>query len=59
MLFHWTLILLIPAVIVAIWAQAKVMGAYRRWSQVRDACGMTGAQVAMDMMRRAELLAAT
>jgi hypothetical protein len=55
--FHWTFLLLIPAVILAIWAQAKVMGAYRRWSQVRAACGMTGAQVAMDMMRRAELLA--
>jgi len=55
--FHWTFLLLIPAVILAIWAQAKVMGAYRRWSQVRAACGMTGAQVAADMMRRAELLA--
>jgi len=57
MFLDWTFILLIPAVILAAWAQMRVMGAYRKWSRVAASCGMTGAQVAADMMRRADLLA--
>lgn len=41
-----TFILLIPAVILAIWAQSKVSGAYRKYSRLRNSAGITGAQVA-------------
>ena len=56
MLLHWTFVLLIPALILAIWAQYKVRSAYSKWSQVRASCGMTGAEVALDMVRRSDLL---
>lgn len=55
-MLHWTFVLLIPALILAIWAQYKVRSAYSKWSQVRASCGMTGAEVALDMVRRSDLL---
>lgn len=45
-LFHPSTILLIPAIILTIYAQSKVSGAYRRYSQVRSSSGRTGADVA-------------
>jgi len=44
--FDPTMLLLIPAVVLAIWAQFKVRSAYRRFSEVRSVSGLTGAQVA-------------
>lgn len=35
----------------SLWAQAKVKGAYAKWSQVRARSGMTGADVAARMMK--------
>lgn len=46
MLFDPTFVLLIPAVVLAIWAQMKVKSSYQKYSQVRSASGLTGAQVA-------------
>lgn len=47
-MFFWdpTFILLIPALILAIWAQTKVKSAFKKYSRIRSASGMTGAQVA-------------
>jgi Zn-dependent membrane protease YugP len=45
-LFHPSAILLIPAIILTIYAQAKVSGAYRRYSRIRNSSGRTGADVA-------------
>ncbi len=45
-LFDPTYILLLPAIILTLWAQAKVTSAYRRWSTVRSRSGLTGAEVA-------------
>lgn len=45
-LFHPSTILLIPALILTIYAQSKVSGAYRRYSRVRSSSGRTGADVA-------------
>ncbi len=45
-----TFILLIPAIILAIFAQAKVRGTYRRYSQVRTSSGMTGADAARNIL---------
>lgn len=44
-------LLLIPALILAVWAQAKVSSAYRRFSKVVARSGLTGAQVAQLIMR--------
>ncbi len=45
-LFHPSTILLIPAIILTIYAQAKINGAYSRYSQVRGSSSRTGADVA-------------
>lgn len=50
-----TFIILIPGILLTLWAQAKVSMAYSRWSQVRSRSGRTGAQVAQDMLHRADL----
>jgi len=46
--FLWdpTFILIVPAFILAIWAQSKVRAAYAKYSQVGVRSGLTGAQVA-------------
>jgi hypothetical protein len=49
------MILLIPAVILGFWAQAKVRSAYAKYSKVRAASGMTGAQAARYLLDRAGL----
>jgi len=56
-MFDWTVILLIPAFILAAWAQYKVRSAYSRWSQVSSSAGLTGAEVSRQLLRRADLLA--
>ena len=45
-LFHPSTILLIPALILTIYAQSKVSGAYNRYARVRNSSGLTGADVA-------------
>lgn len=50
--FDWTLLLLIPAFIISAIAQARVSSTYRRYAQVPDRTGITGAQFAADMLRR-------
>ncbi len=51
----WTLLLLIPGLILTLWAQAKVQSAYSKYSRVRSRSGVTGAQVARDILNRAGL----
>jgi len=52
-MFFWdpTFILLIPALILAVYAQSKVRTAYRKYSQIRNAYGLTGAQAAAELLR--------
>ncbi len=54
-MFFWgfdpTFVLLIPALIFAMWAQWKVKSTYDRMSQVRASNGMTGSQMAQAIMR--------
>jgi uncharacterized protein len=40
----------LPALLLGLWAQIKVKGAYKRYSQVRSVTGMTGAEVARRML---------
>jgi Zn-dependent membrane protease YugP len=51
---NWFLYLIIPAIL-SIWAQARVTGAFRRYSQVRATSGLTGAQAAREIMDAAQI----
>lgn len=55
-MFFWgwdpTYVIIIPALILAIWAQIRVQSAYGRYSQVPIGSGLTGAQVAAEILRR-------
>jgi Zn-dependent membrane protease YugP len=43
--------LLIPAILLALWAQFKVKSTYERFRKIRAAGGLTGAQVAREILR--------
>lgn len=42
----WTMIILLPALLLSIWAQARVKSAFAKYSQVRSRSGITGRQAA-------------
>lgn len=48
-----TMLLIIPAFIFAMWAQARVKSAYQEWSGRRTSRGLTGAQVAQAVLEGA------
>jgi DNA-binding FadR family transcriptional regulator len=50
--FMWwdpTMIILIPAIIVSLWAQMKVQGAFSKYSRVMSSSGLNGAAVARQL----------
>ncbi len=47
-----SMILVLPALAFAMWAQWKVQSTYRKYSQIRAANGLTGRQMAEAIMRR-------
>lgn len=53
-MFFWpfdpTMVLILPALVFALWAQAKVRGTFERYLQVRSLAGLTGAQVARRLL---------
>ncbi len=49
------IVFVIPAMIFAFYAQAKVKGAYQRYSRLRSRSGLTGAQVARMLLEGARL----
>ncbi len=51
MFFDQTMILIIPVLILAFWAQAKVKGSYNKYSQIGSYSGMTGEQIAKEILR--------
>ncbi len=53
MFYIWdpTIIILIPGIILALWAQFKVQGTYAKYSKVPAKNGMTGAQIAAALLR--------
>jgi Zn-dependent membrane protease YugP len=53
--WYWSLILLVPAIVLGIYAQAKVSSAFNRYSQVPSARGLTGAQAARQVLDSAGL----
>ncbi len=52
MMFHSSYLLLIPGIILMFWAQNRVQSTYQKYSQVRSTMGMTGAQVAQEILNR-------
>lgn len=44
--------ILIPGMLFMFWAQSKVKGTYRRYSEVPSSMGMTGAQVAKSILQK-------
>ncbi len=50
--FDPTVILLIPAIILAMWAQAKVSSTFKKYSKVINTRGMTGAEAARLILDR-------
>ncbi len=44
--FDWTILLLVPGILFAIWAQIKVQSTYKKYSSYPTRRGMTGAQAA-------------
>ena len=53
-MYFWdpTMVLLLPAIILAVYAQFKVQSTFRHYSQIRSGTGYTGAQVAAELLRR-------
>ena len=41
---YWYLVLVLPALLVTVWAQIRVKSVFNKYSRVSVACGMTGAQ---------------
>jgi len=52
-LWDWTLIILLPAVALGIYAQAKVSAAFGKWSRVAARRGLTGADAARYLLQLA------
>lgn len=50
--FDWTYILVIPGLILGLWAQFKVKNAYAQWSKVSTRLGRPASEVVADMLRR-------
>ena len=46
------LLLMVPGILLTLWAQNKVKGTYRRYSQIPSRMGMTGAQVAQTILNK-------
>ena len=53
--WYWSLVLLVPALILGIYAQAKVSSSFNKFSQVPSARGLTGAQAARQVLDSAGL----
>jgi len=53
--WYWSLILLVPALVLGIYAQVKVSSSFNHYSQVPSARGLSGAQAARVMLDSAGL----
>ena len=54
-LFHPAELLMIPAMILAVWAQVRVKSAYQKYASIQTRSGITGAQAAYQIMREANV----
>ena len=54
-MFHPADLLILPAIIIALWAQARVSRAYRRYAAIETRSRMTGAQAAWQILQEAHI----
>jgi hypothetical protein len=54
-MFHWSVILLIPGMLLGLWAQHRVTSTFRRYSRVPSSNGMTGREMARRILSNAGL----
>ena len=52
MFFHWSYLILIPGVLLSLWAQNNIRGTYQRYAQIPSTMRMTGAEVARTILTR-------
>ena len=48
---YWYIILVLPALLISLWAQWRVKSTFRKYGQVRIRCGLTGAEVSEIIQR--------
>lgn len=53
--FDWTMIIVLPGLLLALWAQHKVNSAFKKYAAVRSRSGMTGAELARRLLDGAGL----
>lgn len=51
---HWLLYIGVP-LIIGIWAQIRVSGAFRKWGEVRASSNITGAEAAREILQAAQI----
>ena len=54
-MFHPADLLILPAIIIALWAQARVSRAYRKYAAIETRSRMTGAQAAWQILQEANI----
>ncbi len=54
-LMDWTFLLLVPPLLLALYARTKVKSTFKEYSNRRASSGVTGAEVARDILRRSGL----
>ena len=52
MFFDWTYLLIIPGLILGLWAQFKVKNTYAEYSRIPTRLGRSAASVVDDLLRR-------
>lgn len=52
LMWDWTYILLLPGLLLGIWAQSRVNHAYRKYSRVPSRLGQPASEVVADLLRR-------
>lgn len=50
--YDWTYLLIIPGLLLGLWAQHRVNGAYREYSRVSTRLGMPASQAVQELLRR-------
>src|SRR5206468_8257133 len=51
---HWLLYIGVP-LILGIWAQIRVTGAFRKWGEVRASSNITGSECAREILQAAQI----
>ncbi|WP_017658811.1 zinc metallopeptidase [Baaleninema simplex] len=50
--FHWSYLVLIPGILLMVWAQAQIHNTYRRYAEIPSTLGMTGEEVARAILAK-------